>query len=643
MSRNNLAYRPDIDGLRAIAVMSVLFYHALPNFFRSGYIGVDIFFVISGFLITTIIRKELIRGDFSLASFYKKRIRRIYPALIITILGVLFLSWFLLSTSEFSITLKHVIFSSLFTENFLLWSEDGYFDKASIFKPTLHIWSLSIEEQFYIFWPFIIAFFVKRKIEVKGILFFIIASFCINVYDISNNPAAAYYSPLGRSWELMVGSLLSVIYTDKTIKDLNPKVRGGLALCGLIIVLLSIFLIPSQKLFPGFYAIPVVLGSALIIFFSENTIVGKWLSIKSVVFIGLISYPLYLVHWPLMSFASILIGRASDKANVLCIIASLVIAVGIYSIIEKPIHRKKLSVSYQLFFAMIAIPLLSFYLMGSKSRINEMVLPSESEWSFLKANHEKFGLHEFNNNGTGIYTMMPKPDNSYVFIGDSHIANLAEYIDDRLNNTSNPPGVVIAAGGGCIPIKNVYTDDQRRKSCWDMRDSAYQKIKDSGVKNVVIGGAWYMYFFSKKDYFYKDDSGKFSINSENGMNLAISSLMTTIKELTKMGKNVYFIKDAPYITDVFPGIYRMRLQPLLSYNPHETVSVSMDRDQVDFIGTLASKAQSSGAQIINIYDKVCGSETCKLTDNGEFMYADAGHFNPSWLRKNKNILGDIKL
>ena len=125
-----LTYRPDVDGLRAIAVMSVLLYHAFPTIFRSGYIGVDIFFVISGFLITTIIRKEVISGDFSLLSFYQKRIRRIYPALIITLIGILFLSWFLLSTDEYAVTLKHVIFSSVFTENFLLWSEDGYFDKA---------------------------------------------------------------------------------------------------------------------------------------------------------------------------------------------------------------------------------------------------------------------------------------------------------------------------------------------------------------------------------------------------------------------------------------------------------------------------------------------------------------------------------
>lgn len=643
MSKNVLTYRPDIDGLRAIAVMSVLFYHAFPSFFKSGYVGVDIFFVISGFLITTIIRKELIIGNFSLVSFYKKRIRRIYPALIITLLGILFLAWFIMSTAELSVTLKHIIFSSFFTENFLLWSEDGYFDKASIFKPTLHIWSLSIEEQFYIIWPFAIAFLVKRKAEVKGIVFCIIASFAINIFDIANNPAAAYYSPLGRSWELMVGSLFSVLYTDKKVKELSAGMRGGLALFGLVIIILSVFLIPSQKLFPGFYAIPVVFGSALIIFFGERTFISKLLSIKSVVFIGLISYPLYLVHWPLMSFASIIIGHSSDKANALCLLVSLFLATGIYFVIEKPISRKKLSVSYQLFVVMVAIPLFSFCLIGSKSRVNEIKLANETEWSFLKDNYKNFGVEEFNSNGTGLYTMMQNPENSYYFVGDSHIANLAEFIYDRLSNNSSPPGVVLAAGGGCIPIQNVYTDDQRRSSCWDMRHSAYQKIKDSEAKNVVIGGAWYMYFFSKEDYFYADDSGKHPINTEGGMKLAINSLMDTIKELTQMGKNVYFIKDAPYIVDVSPGIYRVRLQPLLSYDAHETLSVKADKEQADFMDLLASKAEKSGAQIINVYDKVCGAGECKLIDDGEYVYADPGHFNPSWLRKNTKILSDLKI
>lgn len=636
-----LKYRPDIDGLRAIAVVSVLLYHAFPTIFRSGYVGVDIFFVISGFLITTIIRKELKQGKFSILSFYKKRIRRIYPALIITLLGVLFLSWFLLSTDEYAATLKHVVFSSLFAENFLLWSEDGYFDKASIFKPTLHIWSLSIEEQFYIFWPLIIAFLVKKGYEVKGITLFIIASFLVNIYDIANHPAAAYYSPLGRSWELMVGSLFSVIYSDIKPKQRDSKNNGVLALSGLILVVLSVFLIPTQKYFPGFSAIPVVLGAALIILYGENTLVSKILSIKKVVFVGLISYPLYLVHWPLMSFSSIIIGHASNKANALCLIISFILATGIYLIIEKPIARQKLTVSYSLFSIMVVIPLSAFMLMGTQSRINEVKLDTESVWAFLKDNHQKFGVDEFNNNGTGIYAINQKGNGSYLFLGDSHTANIAEYVSGQVHSTQQPPTVTLAAGGGCIPVPNVYTDDQRRKSCWDMRKSALEQAKNNDIQNIVIGGAWYMYFYSKKDYFYEDSNGKYPINSQKGMELAINSIMDTIKQFTSMGKTVYFVKDAPYIIDVTPGIYKVRLHPLLPYDAHENLNVTIDKEQEDFITLLVKRAQDSGAEIIDIYDKVCKSGTCKIIDDGEYVYADAGHFSPSWLRKNKSVLSDI--
>ncbi|MDG0022424.1 acyltransferase [Klebsiella pneumoniae] len=637
-----LTYRPDIDGLRAIAVVSVLLYHAFPTIFRSGYIGVDIFFVISGFLITTIIRKELKQGKFSLFSFYKKRIRRIYPALIITLLGIMFLSWFLLSTEEYLVTLRHVIFSSLFTENFLLWSEDGYFDKASIFKPTLHIWSLSIEEQFYIFWPLIIAFLVKKGCEVKGIILFILLSFSVNIYDIWNHPAAAYYSPLGRSWELMVGSLFSVIYTDVKHKKINSNSNGAFAIFGLVMIVLSIFLIPTQQFFPGFFAIPVVLGSALIIFYCQNTIVGKLLSLKPMVFVGLISYPLYLVHWPLMSFSSILLGHESSKANALCLAVSFALATLIYFIIEKPVARRKLTISYALFSIMIIIPVSSLLLMGTQSRIKEVNLATENEWTFLKDNHKKLGVNDFNNNGTGLYSIHGKSEDSYFFLGDSHVANIAEYTFSMAGLSGGNSSVLMAVGGGCIPIPNVFTDDKRRSSCWDMRDSAFEKMSEKNVKNIVIGGAWYMYFYDKKDYFYKDESGKHSINDNKGMELALESLTKTIEQLISHGKNVYFIKDAPYIADVNPGIYRVRLNPLMSYDPHETRSVKIDSKQEEFISLITLKAETAGAKIIDVFDRVCQSDTCKIIDNGEYVYSDPGHFNPSWLRENNSILGDIK-
>lgn len=638
-----LTYRPYIDGLRAIAVMSVLLYHAFPNIILSGYIGVDVFFVISGFLITTIIRRELLNGEFSLLSFYKKRIRRIYPALIIILVGVMLLSWLLLSNEEYTATLKHIISSSLFAENFMLWSEDGYFDQASIFKPTLHIWSLSIEEQFYIFWPLILAFLVKKKHEVKWICFFILLSFSVNIYDINNHPAAAYYSPLGRSWELMVGCLFSVLYTDIKEKKTPFKTNSFAASIGLVMVLLSIFLIPDQKYFPGFVAIPVVFGTGLIIFYGENTVVGKLLSLKPIVFIGLISYPLYLVHWPLMSFSSIVIGHESSKANALSLIVSLILATFIYKLIEKPISRMRINISYSLLSVMIIIPLTSLALTGSQSRLKDMNITRENEWSFLKKNHDKFGVSKFDSNGNGFYSLKSNGNDSYLMIGDSHMANLAEYLYNNASSNHESPAVFMAIGGGCIPIPNVYTEDKRRKGCWEMRSKALEKTNDNNIKNIVIGGAWYMYFHNKKDYFYEDENGKYPITDEKGKELAMKSLEKTIEKFKSSGKNVYFIKDAPYIENVSPGTYRERLQPLISYDPNKNMSVKVSVEQDEFSALITSKAKDSGANIIDIYGKACPAGNCKLIDKGEYIYSDPGHFNPQWLRKNEIILSDLKL
>lgn len=343
-----------------------------------------------------------------------------------------------------------------------------------------------------------------------------------------------------------------------------------------------------------------------------------------------------------MSFSSIIIGHASVKANALCLIIALMLAYIIYSMAEKPIAKKELTISYYLFSTMIVIPFLSFLLIGSKSRINEVNLPTENEWTFLKSNYNKFGLTEFNDNAPGVYTLTPSGKESYYFLGDSHIANLAEALYRRVLGRENPPEIIIAAGGGCIPIPNVYTDDQRRNNFWNMRSSALETINSKeNIKNVVLGGAWYMYFYSRKDYFFQDKGEKYSINEPKGRDLAVTSIMATIKELTAKGKNVFFIKDAPYISDVFPGIHRVRLQPFISYNSHEKLNFKMEQEQSYFLELLAGKAKASGAKIIDIFDNVCAAGKCKLIDDGEYVYADAGHFNPSWLRKNQTVLADI--
>ena len=219
---NHHSYRADIDGLRAIAVLSVIGFHAFPGKLKGGFIGVDIFFVISGFLITTIIYQNLRNNKFSFIEFYSRRIKRIFPALIFVLTSTALFGWYFLLSNEYEQLGKHLFFGSVFVSNLILWSESGYFDTLAETKPLLHLWSLGVEEQFYIFWPLIVYLLWKIKLNVKATVFIILLSslfYCI--WQTDNTPDAAFYSPQTRFWELLVGSLLSIFVLKPLRQNLN--------------------------------------------------------------------------------------------------------------------------------------------------------------------------------------------------------------------------------------------------------------------------------------------------------------------------------------------------------------------------------------------------------------------------------------
>lgn len=203
-------YRPDVDGLRAIAVLAVVFFHAFPSLIRGGFVGVDVFFVISGYLISTIIFENLDRGTFSFSEFYARRIKRIFPALILVLVACFVFGWFVLLADEYKQLGKHIAASAGFISNIIFWNEAGYFDNAQETKPLLHLWSLGIEEQFYILWPLVIWVIWKRKFNLLTITFFLaIASFMLNLKGVQQDAVATFYSPQTRFWELLSGSLLA--------------------------------------------------------------------------------------------------------------------------------------------------------------------------------------------------------------------------------------------------------------------------------------------------------------------------------------------------------------------------------------------------------------------------------------------------
>ncbi|QNF13917.1 acyltransferase [Aeromonas jandaei] len=217
-------YRPDIDGLRAVAVLSVVAFHAFPAWMKGGFIGVDVFFVISGFLITTIIFENLDRGTFSFTEFYARRIRRIFPALALVLLMCLTIGWFLLLPEELNQLGSHIAAGAGFVSNLVLWGESGYFDNAAESKPLLHLWSLGIEEQFYIFWPFFLWLAWKKKFNLLTLTTLVaLASLYFNLKGIKQDATAAFYSPQTRFWELLSGSILAwfVLYKKTPFQELS--------------------------------------------------------------------------------------------------------------------------------------------------------------------------------------------------------------------------------------------------------------------------------------------------------------------------------------------------------------------------------------------------------------------------------------
>lgn len=316
-SNNYLSYRPDIDGLRAFAVLAVIIYHAFPYSLPGGFVGVDVFFVISGFLISRIMFESLQSGDFSFSDFYARRIKRIFPALIVVLSVSFAFGWFVLFDDEFKQFGNHALRATVFLSNFILWHESGYFDNAAETKPLLHLWSLGIEEQFYIFWP-PIAWLIWRfkNVRWQAMCIFLVASFCWNVYQSKNDLTHDFYSPLTRFWELLCGAALAyrVVTTSGSNNVFNDiwsrsvEVRtlvGGLLLCA------AIFWIDADKRFPGFWALFPVVGAMLLISGGGVTWTSEvLLANRAAVWLGTISYPLYLWHWPIFSYARIIEGDA---------------------------------------------------------------------------------------------------------------------------------------------------------------------------------------------------------------------------------------------------------------------------------------------------------------------------------------------
>ena len=348
----NTEYRAEIDGLRALAVLPVISFHAGFDIFSGGFVGVDIFFVISGYLITTIIIKDLDNNTFSFKKFYERRARRIFPALIFVILISSIISFIFLTRSELASYFKSVVATLLFFSNFYFYKTTPYFRSESDLEPLLHTWSLSIEEQFYIIFPITLLLFhkfFKRYIFLMLAFGFVASLFICQFLALKTGGTLNFYFTFSRAWELALGAICAhtLIYKDLSYSTL---IKNLLSTIGIILIVFSIFFFSRQTVFPSFYTLVPTIGTSLIILFADkDTFINKILSIKFLVSIGLISYSLYLWHQPLLAFGRIFFDDLSIINKLTLIFLSILMSIFSYFFIEK-IFRDKNKIDFKIFF-----------------------------------------------------------------------------------------------------------------------------------------------------------------------------------------------------------------------------------------------------------------------------------------------------
>src|SRR5882724_1177692 len=328
-------YRPDVDGLRAVAVMLVLNFHAFPEAMPGGFIGVDVFFVISGFLITGIIARELDLKRFSLAGFYARRIRRIFPALITVLCAVLMLGWLWMLPAAYAQLGGDVFASAAFFANVALLLQSGYFDLESAKKPLLHLWSLGIEEQFYLFWPLLLMLAVRLRLSIVAMASILgIGSFLLNVALIGSDPVATFYLPFTRAFELLAGAVLVRGWNWVSQTGTASNLRAAI---GIALIAVAAGVLDTHRAFPGWWAVLPVAGTTLLLSAPAAWVCRTVLASRPLVWIGLISYPLYLWHWPLLVFFAIIkFGPLTLPEREFILLGSALLAWSTYWFIERP-------------------------------------------------------------------------------------------------------------------------------------------------------------------------------------------------------------------------------------------------------------------------------------------------------------------
>jgi len=601
-----MIYRKEIDGLRALAVIPVILYHAGFNSFSGGYIGVDIFFVISGYLITYIIINELKNNTFSIANFYERRAKRILPALFLVMFSILPISFFIMTPYEIREFLDQILYTTFFTSNFLFFSEAGYFDGPSELKILLHTWSLAIEEQFYIFFPLFLAIAWKRN--RKFITPLLIAVFVLSLiscyYLYYRNPNANFFLLPSRGWELLSGSFISIYLFNKYNSNVAPNFSYSNLLSGLgfFLIILSLIIIDSSTKFPGPITILPVLGTVLMILFTnQKTLLYKLLSNKLIVLFGLLSYSLYLWHQPILVIFRLAYGVHLDfNATMLALILSFIIAYISWKHFEVPLRHTKFSQKKVFRLVGLSMIFFSFVSLGFSYQIKKKNPGSLSGTltelsSYVSKKQKDIETQEVN---------FPKNGKeNLLIIGDSFSQDFINIIfESSLDNNFNYASVYIKYRCKNLNIeKNALInliDPENREIC--ERSSHYSDKKTQNLirraDKIILASDW-----------ETEDLQFINQSIQNIKNL-------TSAEIIIVGSKI-FLADGYGNYNLFRrNTYKMTKQEL------GDMRFSLPAEYIEMKNIL------SGFNFIDITEAYCEKDQCTFVDNNNYLLSyDGSH------------------
>jgi peptidoglycan/LPS O-acetylase OafA/YrhL len=539
-------YRKDIDGLRAFAILAVVLFHTFPKGLRGGFVGVDVFFVISGYLIAGIIDREIQAQRFSIPHFYARRVRRIFPALLVVLIFVLLIGAWVLLPGEYRQLGLHVAAGVGFVENIILWQEAGYFDGVSEEKLLLHLWSLAVEEQFYLIFPMLLVGLHRGAWKVSNIVLLLaVVSFFSGLKTLANDPSGAFFLPQNRIWELLSGAWIAL--SQWPHRFLGQRfLREGLSIVGVLLLMGSTVLIRREMGFPGVAAIPPVLGTGLLILTGPQTFLHqRLLSSRPFVGLGLISYPLYLWHWVLLALGHLLASALPATGRLALIALSFVLAVLTTRYIEQPIRfgsPPKLRIQSLCGF-MLVMGVLGLGVYAGEGIPRRFKDPRQQMATHLPSGHKEADASCVGPlRGLGFCRTIGEAIPAVALIGDSHSLHLVEGLKDAglnfllLGQAGCPPFLDSGLGGGQCPMGAM--------------NPAYDEVlRHPEIKTVIIAGRFGLYWHGQIPVENrKSQALDFPLLGPSGGNnptVFAAQAEATVKALVELGKQVVWVVDVP--------------------------------------------------------------------------------------------------